>query len=102
MNFNNAKVQYINGLPENWEGKTNKVYKLRSRTPHYNNLSKQYELDFKDRGRNGLWVFATPETVIDFHPDAASSFYLSHLLENTNLWTLSRAEPSHFPTILVS
>lgn len=26
-----------------------------------------------------LQVFATPETLIGFHPDAGASFYLSHL-----------------------
>lgn len=26
-----------------------------------------------------MQVFATPETLIGFHPDAGASFYLSHL-----------------------
>lgn len=26
-----------------------------------------------------LQIFATPETLIGFHPDAGASFYLSHL-----------------------
>ncbi|XP_071725347.1 tubby-like protein 4 [Rutidosis leptorrhynchoides] len=56
MRFNNAKVQLIGGLPDDWEGKMDKIYKLCSRTPNYNNLSKQYELDFRDRGRLGLRI----------------------------------------------
>ncbi|XP_071725350.1 tubby-like protein 4 [Rutidosis leptorrhynchoides] len=42
------KVRLIGGLPDDWEGKMDKIYKLSSRTPSYNNLSKQYELDFRD------------------------------------------------------
>ncbi|OIT02129.1 tubby-like protein 8 [Nicotiana attenuata] len=31
-----------------------KVNQLFSKIPHYNKLSRQYELDFRDRGRAGL------------------------------------------------
>ncbi|CAK7336350.1 unnamed protein product [Dovyalis caffra] len=49
-------TQHINGLAKDWEGKMDKVHKLCSRTPRYNNMSKQYELDFRDRGRAGLRI----------------------------------------------
>ncbi|KAJ0006706.1 hypothetical protein Pint_30424 [Pistacia integerrima] len=51
-----SKVQHINGLPKDWEGKLDKVHKLSSRIPQYNNISKQYELDYRDRGRAGLRI----------------------------------------------
>ncbi|KAH9715938.1 hypothetical protein WN944_022691 [Citrus x changshan-huyou] len=47
---------HINGLPKDWQGKVDKVHKLSSRIPHYNNISRQYELDFRDRGRAGLRI----------------------------------------------
>ncbi|WCJ40368.1 tubby like protein 8 [Euphorbia peplus] len=53
---NNAQMQHINGLPKDWMEKMDKVHKLYSRTPNYNNFSKQYELDYRDRGRAGLKV----------------------------------------------
>ncbi|XP_065868053.1 tubby-like protein 8 [Euphorbia lathyris] len=55
---NNAQIQHINGLPKDWMGKMDKVHKLFSRTPHYNNISRQYELDYRDRdrGRAGLKI----------------------------------------------
>ncbi|KAL7191553.1 hypothetical protein ACSBR2_023601 [Camellia fascicularis] len=53
---NTTQIQHISGLPKNWEGKMDKVHQLFSRIPHYNNISKQYELDFRDRTRAGLRV----------------------------------------------
>ncbi|PNT52598.1 hypothetical protein POPTR_001G041400v4 [Populus trichocarpa] len=53
---NTTLMQHINGLARDWEGKMDKVHKLCSRTPRYNNMSKQYELDFRDRGRAGLGI----------------------------------------------
>lgn len=53
---NTTLMQHVNGLARDWEGKTDKVHKLCSRTPRYNNMSKQYELDFRDRGRAGLRI----------------------------------------------
>ncbi|GAV91701.1 Tub domain-containing protein [Cephalotus follicularis] len=53
---NTSQVQHINGLPEDWEGKVDKVHQLCSRIPQYNNMSKQFELDFRDRGRAGLRI----------------------------------------------
>ncbi|CAN1121445.1 Tubby-like protein 8 [Linum perenne] len=53
---NNTQVQPINGLPKDWEERMNKVNKLHSRTPHYNTVTKQHELDFRDRGRAGLKI----------------------------------------------
>ncbi|CAN0919690.1 Tubby-like protein 8 [Linum grandiflorum] len=50
---NNTQVQHINGLPNDWEERMNKVHKLHSRTPHYNTVTKQHELDFRDRGKAG-------------------------------------------------
>ncbi|KAA8540568.1 hypothetical protein F0562_024513 [Nyssa sinensis] len=53
---NTAQVQHINGLPKDWEEKMEKVHQLFSRVPHYNNISKQYELNFRDGGRAGLRI----------------------------------------------
>ncbi|THG00481.1 hypothetical protein TEA_002907 [Camellia sinensis var. sinensis] len=53
---NTTQIQHISGLPKDWEGKMDKVHQLFSRIPHYNNISKQYELDFRDRTRAGLRV----------------------------------------------
>lgn len=33
-----------------------KVNQLFSKIPHYNKVSRQYELDFRDRGRAGLRI----------------------------------------------
>ncbi|XP_054779728.1 tubby-like protein 8 isoform X2 [Prosopis cineraria] len=51
-----AQVQHIKGLPMDWEGKLDKVHQLFSRVPLYNKTSKQFELDFKDKGRAGLRI----------------------------------------------
>ncbi|KAJ4950423.1 hypothetical protein NE237_027255 [Protea cynaroides] len=51
-----TQIQHINGLPKDWEGKMNKVHQLFSRVPHYNSISKRYELDFRERGRTGLRI----------------------------------------------
>ncbi|KAK9281677.1 hypothetical protein L1049_004581 [Liquidambar formosana] len=53
---NTAQIQQINGLPEDLEEEMDKVQQLFSRIPNYNNISKQYELDFRDRGRAGLRI----------------------------------------------
>lgn len=53
---NTNQVQHIHGLPNDWEEKMDKVHQLFSRVPHYNKISKQYELDFRDRGRAGLGI----------------------------------------------
>ncbi|KAF8400469.1 hypothetical protein HHK36_013767 [Tetracentron sinense] len=53
---NTAQIQHINGLPKDWEAKMNKVHQLFSRVPHYNNITKRYELDFRERGRTGLRI----------------------------------------------
>ncbi|KAK4485828.1 hypothetical protein RD792_008475 [Penstemon davidsonii] len=50
------QVQHINGLPTEWEGNKDRVHQLFSRVPYYNKISKQYELDFRDRGRAGLKI----------------------------------------------
>ncbi|XP_027121546.1 tubby-like protein 8 isoform X3 [Coffea arabica] len=51
-------TQHINGLPLDWKEKMDKVHQLFSRVPHYNkvNISKKYELDYRDRGRTGLRI----------------------------------------------
>ncbi|OWM81888.1 hypothetical protein CDL15_Pgr007926 [Punica granatum] len=49
-------VQHINGLPKEWEERVDRVHQLVSRVPNYNKVSKQYELDFRDRGRAGLRI----------------------------------------------
>ncbi|PSR95994.1 Tubby-like protein [Actinidia chinensis var. chinensis] len=51
-----AQIQHTARLPKDWEAKMDKVHQLFSRTPHYNNTSKQYELDFRDRTRSGLKI----------------------------------------------
>ncbi|XP_073056339.1 tubby-like protein 8 [Primulina eburnea] len=58
MQLKNAnQVQHINGLPTEWEMNKDKVHQLFSKVPHYNKTSKQYELDFRDRGgRAGLKI----------------------------------------------
>nr|XP_004305468.2 PREDICTED: tubby-like protein 8 [Fragaria vesca subsp. vesca] len=53
---NTAQVQHIKGLPTDWEAKMDKIHQLYSRVPAYNKISKQYELDFRDRGRAGLRI----------------------------------------------
>ncbi|XP_073135944.1 tubby-like protein 8 [Henckelia pumila] len=47
---NTNQVQHINGLPTEWEANKDKVHQLFSKVPRYNKISKQYELDFRDRG----------------------------------------------------
>ncbi|KAL2930361.1 Tubby-like protein 8 [Bienertia sinuspersici] len=49
------QVQNMKGLPLEWEGKIdqNQVHVLSSRVPCYNKLSKKYELDFRDKVREG-------------------------------------------------
>ncbi|RVW49215.1 Tubby-like protein 8 [Vitis vinifera] len=42
--------------PTTGRGKKDKVHQLFSRVPHYNSVSKQYELDFRERGRAGLRI----------------------------------------------
>ncbi|KAL2332541.1 hypothetical protein Fmac_020122 [Flemingia macrophylla] len=57
MSFKNTtQVQHIKGLPMNWEGKLDKVHQLFSKVPLYNKISKQYELDFRDKGKAGLRI----------------------------------------------
>ncbi|KAI4355862.1 hypothetical protein L6164_004593 [Bauhinia variegata] len=51
---NSTQLQHGKGLPMDWEGKLDKVHQLFTRVPLYNKISKQYELDFRDRGRAGL------------------------------------------------
>ncbi|BAT91438.1 hypothetical protein LR48_Vigan05g227500 [Vigna angularis] len=53
---NTNQVQHIKGLPMNWEGKLDKVHQLFSKAPLYNKISKQYELDFRDKGKAGLKI----------------------------------------------
>uniref|UniRef100_A0ACD5V8P8 Uncharacterized protein n=1 Tax=Avena sativa TaxID=4498 RepID=A0ACD5V8P8_AVESA len=54
---NSAQIQHIGGLPKDWEEKTSRADKLCSRSPFYNNMTKRYELDFRERvGRMGYKV----------------------------------------------
>ncbi|KDP41939.1 hypothetical protein JCGZ_26957 [Jatropha curcas] len=53
---NSTQMHHINCLPKDWEGKMDKVHNLQSRTPNYSNISKQYELDYRDKGRTGLRI----------------------------------------------
>lgn len=52
------QVQNMKGFPSEWEGKMDQdqVYHLLSRVPHYNKISKQYELDFREKVRAGLRI----------------------------------------------
>ncbi|XP_073287085.1 tubby-like protein 8 isoform X1 [Primulina huaijiensis] len=47
---NTNQVQHINGLPTEWAVNKDNVHQLFSRVPRYNKISKQYELDLRDRG----------------------------------------------------
>ncbi|CAL9215191.1 unnamed protein product [Arabidopsis halleri] len=53
---NNKQVQQASKLPLDWLENKEKVQKLCSRIPHYNKITKQHELDFRDRGRTGLRI----------------------------------------------
>uniref|UniRef100_A0A0D3F1J3 Tubby C-terminal domain-containing protein n=1 Tax=Oryza barthii TaxID=65489 RepID=A0A0D3F1J3_9ORYZ len=50
-------IQHISGLPKDWQEKKIKADQLCSRSPFYNNMTKRYELDFRERaGRMGYKV----------------------------------------------
>ncbi|CAM0946485.1 unnamed protein product [Alopecurus aequalis] len=54
---NSAQIQHIGGLPNDWQEKASRAEKLCSRSPFYNNMTKRYELDFRERvGRMGYKV----------------------------------------------
>ncbi|KAI3766140.1 hypothetical protein L2E82_16191 [Cichorium intybus] len=53
---NTTQAQHINGLPAGWEERMDRVHQLFSKVPCYNNISKQYELDFRSRGKSGLKI----------------------------------------------
>ncbi|GMH03891.1 hypothetical protein Nepgr_005730 [Nepenthes gracilis] len=53
---NTIQIKHVKGLHEDWEGKTDKAHILQSKVPQYNKISKQYELDFRERGRGGLRI----------------------------------------------
>ncbi|KAL6629071.1 hypothetical protein ACP70R_028836 [Stipagrostis hirtigluma subsp. patula] len=54
---NSAQIQHISGLPKDWQEKKSRADKLCSRAPFYNNMTKRYELDFRERaGRMGYKV----------------------------------------------
>uniref|UniRef100_I1NXV3 Tubby C-terminal domain-containing protein n=1 Tax=Oryza glaberrima TaxID=4538 RepID=I1NXV3_ORYGL len=57
-NSNSAQqIQHISGLPKDWQEKKIKADQLCSRSPFYNNMTKRYELDFRERaGRMGYKV----------------------------------------------
>ncbi|XP_057538631.1 tubby-like protein 8 [Amaranthus tricolor] len=52
------QVQHMKTLPSKWEGKMDKdqVHLFESKVPHYNKVSKQYELDFREKVRAGLRI----------------------------------------------
>ncbi|KAI5414264.1 hypothetical protein KIW84_058409 [Lathyrus oleraceus] len=57
MSFKNtSQVQHSKGLPLNWKGKLDKVHQLYSKDPLYNKSTKQFELDYRDKGRTGLVI----------------------------------------------
>ncbi|KAM3240561.1 hypothetical protein ACQJBY_053936 [Aegilops geniculata] len=52
-----AQIQHISGLPKDWQEKRSRAEQLCSRSPFYNNMTKRYELDFRERvGRMGYKV----------------------------------------------
>ncbi|XP_023744168.1 tubby-like protein 8 [Lactuca sativa] len=53
---NTTQAQHINGLPTGWEERMDRVHQLFSKVPCYNNITKQYELDFRNRGKSGLKI----------------------------------------------
>ncbi|XP_062223909.1 tubby-like protein 4 isoform X2 [Phragmites australis] len=54
---NSAQIQHISGLPKDWQEKKSRADQLCSRAPFYNNMTKRYELDFRERaGRMGYKV----------------------------------------------
>ncbi|XP_057791509.1 tubby-like protein 8 [Salvia miltiorrhiza] len=53
---NTNQIQHMNGLPTEWEGSKDRVHNLFSKVPIYNKFTRQYELDFRDRGRAGLKI----------------------------------------------
>ncbi|KAJ4915926.1 Tubby-like protein 8 [Raphanus sativus] len=53
---NNKQVPPVSKLPLDWLENKDQVQKLCSRIPHYNKMSKQHELDFRDRGRTSLKI----------------------------------------------
>uniref|UniRef100_A0A0D9VCY2 Tubby C-terminal domain-containing protein n=1 Tax=Leersia perrieri TaxID=77586 RepID=A0A0D9VCY2_9ORYZ len=59
-NSNSAQIQHIGGLPKDWQVNKIKADQLCSRSPFYNNMTKRYELDFRERaGRMGYKVQAS-------------------------------------------
>uniref|UniRef100_A0A7C9AS35 Tubby C-terminal domain-containing protein n=1 Tax=Opuntia streptacantha TaxID=393608 RepID=A0A7C9AS35_OPUST len=50
------QVQNVKGLPLEWEEQKDQVHLLLSRVPKYNKISKQYELDFREKVRSGLQI----------------------------------------------
>ncbi|KAH7564949.1 hypothetical protein JRO89_XS09G0084400 [Xanthoceras sorbifolium] len=64
---------------KDWEVKKDKAHKLCSRVPHYSNISKQYELDFRDRGRAGLRI---QSSVKNFQLTSETTVIQSSLLLN--------------------
>ncbi|MED6184176.1 hypothetical protein PIB30_044987 [Stylosanthes scabra] len=53
---NITQLQHIKGLPLDWEEKLDRVHQLFSKVPLYNKMSKQFELDFRDKGRTELTI----------------------------------------------
>ncbi|XBI70987.1 hypothetical protein VPH35_065326 [Triticum aestivum] len=44
-----AQIQHVSGLPKDWREKRSRADQLCSRSPFYNNMTKHYELDFRER-----------------------------------------------------
>ncbi|KAL5207972.1 hypothetical protein ABZP36_032407 [Zizania latifolia] len=59
-NSNSSQIHHIGGLPKDWQAKKIKADTLCSKSPFYNNMTKRYELDFRERaGRMGYKVQAS-------------------------------------------
>ncbi|KAF3787182.1 Tubby-like protein 4 [Nymphaea thermarum] len=51
-----AQIRHVGGLPVDWQDKISKTDQLFSKIPYYNQSSKRYELDFRERTKDGLQI----------------------------------------------
>lgn len=53
------QVKHVKAFPLDWEGQKDQVHLLPSRVPQYNKMSKQYELDFREKTRAGFRILSS-------------------------------------------
>ncbi|CAN6482261.1 unnamed protein product [Victoria cruziana] len=51
-----TQIRHVGGLPLDWQDKICKTDQLYSKIPCYNQSSKRYELDFRERAKDGLQI----------------------------------------------